>query len=53
MISETLCKNWETQCENRELLPVQQRSVCDIKKRNIIEMTICVHTIKTKNFTGL
>ena len=30
---------------NGELLQVQQRSVCNIKKRNVIEMTICVHTI--------
>ena len=28
-----------------ELLQVQQPSVCDIIKRNVIEVTICVHTI--------
>ena len=28
-----------------ELLQVRQRSISDFKKRNIIEVTICVHTI--------
>ena len=31
IISETLCKNWERQSTNRELLQAQQCYVCDIK----------------------
>ena len=34
-------KNWERQCANGELLEVQQRSVCHIKKHNVTEMTLC------------
>ena len=42
--SQTYCKSWES--ANGELLQVpQRRSVCDIKKRNLVEMTISVHTI--------
>ena len=43
--SETLCKSWARQCANRGLLQVKRGSACDFKKRNVIEMTICVHTI--------
>ena len=43
IISETLSKNWERQCANGE--QVWQHSVCDIKKSNVIEMTICVYAI--------
>ena len=45
IISEIVYNNCERQCANGELLQVRQRSVCDIKKRNVIEMTICVHII--------
>ena len=42
---------------NRELLQVRQRSVCNIKNCNVIEMTICVCTIngviRIKNSTCL
>ena len=38
-ISETLNNNWKGQCTNRELLQVQQCSVCDAEKRNVIKMT--------------
>ena len=55
--SETLCRNWKRQCANGESLQVRQRSICDIKKSNVIEITICVHTIngiiRTKNSTRL
>ena len=50
-------KNYFKQCANRELLQVHQRFVCDIKKRKVIQMTICVHTIngliRIKNSTRL
>ena len=45
IILETLCINWERHCANGELLQLQQRSVGNIKKRNMIEMRICVQTI--------
>ena len=45
IISETLCIKWERQCADGELLQVQQHSVCNIKKHNVIEMTLCVHTL--------
>ena len=57
IILETLCINWERQCDNGELLQVRQRSVGNIEKRNEILMTICVQTIngviRIKNSTSL
>ena len=57
IILETLRKSWERQCTNGELLQVRQRSICDIKKRSVIEITNCVHTIngviRIKNSTRL
>ena len=34
----TLCKNLERPLANRELLQVQQRTVCDIKKHKVIKI---------------
>ena len=57
IISETLCMNWERQCANGGLLQMRQRSVGNIEKRNVIDMTICVQIINgvipIKNSTSL
>ena len=45
IISETLCIHWERQCAERELLDALRHTVCDITRCNVIEMTICVHTV--------
>ena len=45
IILETLCINWERQYANRELLDALRRTVCGITKCNVIEMTICLHTV--------
>ena len=34
-ISATVCKNWDRQCANGELLQVRQRSVWGIKSGNV------------------
>ena len=41
--------NWERQCAKGELLQVRQCSASDTEKRNLIEVTICVHTISGCN----
>ena len=45
IISETLCINWERQCAKRKLLYPLRRSVCGTATCNVIEMTICLHTV--------
>ena len=47
IISETLCVNWERQFAKSEVLDVLRRSVCDITKCNVIEITICFNTVNS------
>ena len=43
-LEKAMCKLGKA-CANWELLQVRQSSVGNIKKRKVIEMTICVQTI--------
>ena len=37
--------NWESQWAKRELLHSLQQTVCGITECNVIDMTICSHTV--------
>ena len=45
IILEMFCVNWERQTANGKLLQLRQRSVGNIEKRDMTEMTICVQII--------
>ena len=49
LFQKLLCILRKKICAKGELLQIRQGSVCDIKKSNVTEVTICVHTIKSCN----